>query len=131
MEICRHLFAIYDENVMMVHMVRKWCKQFKTRWESIYNKHCGGCSIEVYTDKNRNRIEKLISSDHRITVTKLEAVTGLASCQIYQFIHKLGSGKVSARWVPKIFIEDHLTKEFLMLYHHNSSIIQQIMIGDT
>ncbi|XKL69463.1 hypothetical protein PGB90_007232 [Kerria lacca] len=66
----------------------------------------------------------------------MEAATGLARCQIHQFIHELEFRKIYARWVPKMLTEEHLMKrmasalEFLSLYQQDPPIIQRIVTGD-
>ncbi len=87
MEICRYLVIIYGENVMSVQMISKWCLQFDAGWESIDDIPC--TRHPIHTNENRHRVEKLILSDRLVTVTELEAATGLARCQIYQFIYEL------------------------------------------
>ncbi len=69
-----------------------------------------GHPTKVHADENRLRVEKLILSNHA-TVTELEAATGLERCPIHQFIHKLVFWKICARRVPKLLMEDHLTKK--------------------
>ncbi len=104
------LVAVYGENVMLLQKFRKRCQQFKVRWEWIDDEPRAGHPIDVHTDKNRHLVEKLILSDHWVSVTKLAVVTGLARCQIYQFIHKPNFRKICTRWLPKMPTEDHLMK---------------------
>ncbi len=72
-------------------MIHRWCQQFKAGWELNDDEQCPRYSIEMHTDKNKHRVERLILSDCWAIVTELEAATRLVRCQIYQFIHELGS----------------------------------------
>ncbi len=105
---------------MSVQMIRKWCQQFKAEWEPIKGTWC--FMSLIHTDENGHLVEKLILSYHLITVTELEAATGLAKFQIRQFIRKLGFPKD----LTKMLTEDNLMRSFyfLLLYHRNLSIIQ-------
>ncbi len=65
---------------------------------------CARGSIEVQTDKNRHRVQKLNLRNCWV-VTELKAAAELARCQIQQFIQKLGFRKIYACWVPKMLTE--------------------------
>ncbi|XKL64836.1 hypothetical protein PGB90_004922 [Kerria lacca] len=86
----RRLVAVYGDNVILIQAIRKWCGVFKAGRESIEIEHRAGRSIEMHTEENRRLVEKVILSDRRVTISEVEAATGLARCQIHQFIHELG-----------------------------------------
>ncbi len=73
MDICCCSVAFYGEKVMLAQMIRKWCQQFKAWWELIDDEPRAGCSTELHTHENRHWVEKLILSNHWVTVTELEA----------------------------------------------------------
>ncbi len=45
---------------MPVEMIHKLCQHFKAGKETIGDERCAGCSIEMHTDENIHRVEKLI-----------------------------------------------------------------------
>ncbi len=71
---------------------------FKAVWESI-DDECRVKCYRIVSVENRHRVEKLILSNHRVTVTETEAATGLARYQINLFIHELGFQKVWVRCI--------------------------------
>ncbi len=68
MEIC-YLVAVCGEDNASVND-SQMVSTVQSQWESIDDELCGN-PIEVHTDKNRHRVEKLILNDHRVTVTEL------------------------------------------------------------
>ncbi len=84
-----------------------------------------GVPLKYTLTRTKNRVKKLILSDHLVTVTEMKAADVLVRCQIHEFIHKLDFQKICAGLVQNMLIKDHLMKrrvfalQFFTLYHHD------------
>jgi hypothetical protein len=86
---------------MGVSSVRRWLKHFKDGNTDIADQPLWGRQRTAATERNKQKIEKLIRQDRRITVWEI-AELGVGHHAVQEMMEILGYRKVCSRWVPHL-----------------------------
>ena len=104
---------------------------------SIQDQTRSGRPRTASTERKKGRVDEIIQDDRRVTVDTIARTLGIRHCAVQEMIESLGSGKVCARWVPRLLTEDHkgkrktITSELLQRYRHESDdFLLRIVTGD-
>ena len=109
-EIHRELISVYGEKCMDVKNVRKWCREFQEGRTNVHDE--AGRGRPSVSDETVNKVEELLLADRRLTVREISELLGDVSKTTVDKIltEILLYHKVCARWVPRMFSEQHKTK---------------------
>jgi hypothetical protein len=110
-EIHKQIVAIYDD-VMNRQSVTKWCCEFSAGRIDVHDQQRSGRPSFISDDllqKNEGDIRanwcRMIRELHHI-------ISEVSKTTIHEAVtEKLGNRKLCARWVPKMLMDDHKTKQ--------------------
>ncbi|XP_033229063.1 uncharacterized protein LOC117180682 [Belonocnema kinseyi] len=89
-------------------MVKKWFTEFRCGRTSTSDAERSGCPKEVITPVIVDKIHRMILDDRRVKVREVAEALGISTEQVHHISHEyLDIKKLSARWVPRLFIIDH------------------------
>lgn len=88
----------YSDNVIDIWKVRRWCMLFKEGRTNVFNEGRGGPPVTASKDDNIQRVEQLILEDRHVHIVDFAGSHAIVH-------NRLSFHKVSARWVPKLFIK--------------------------
>ena len=139
-EIHQRLQRAYGSVCMGMSSVRRWVKHFKDGNTSIQDQPRSGRPWTASTECNKERVDKIIQDDRRVTVDTIARTLGIGHYAVPEMIESLGYRKVCAHWVPRLLTEDHkgqwkaITSELLQRYRHEGndfwSVLWQVTKAD-
>ncbi|GFO46311.1 histone-lysine N-methyltransferase SETMAR [Plakobranchus ocellatus] len=93
---------------MSMTQVYQWCSWFKDGRKSLQDESRSGCPNTANNDWNTARVDELIKVDRRVKLKEISLKLDIPKTNVYEIVHgKLGYRKVFARWVPKVFSDEH------------------------
>jgi len=117
--------------------VRRWVKHFKDGNMSIQDQPRSGQPRTASTERNKERVDKIIQDDRHVTVDTTARTLGIGHYAVQEMIESLGYRKVCARCVPRLLTEDHkgqqktITSELLQRYRNKGDdFLLHIVTGD-
>uniref|UniRef100_A0A8D8SXY6 Transposase n=1 Tax=Cacopsylla melanoneura TaxID=428564 RepID=A0A8D8SXY6_9HEMI len=92
---------------MDIKNVRKWCREFAEGRKNVHDE--AGRGRPSVSDETVTKVEELLLADRRITVREIAQLIGDVSKTTVDKILTdiLKYHKVCARWVPRMFTDDH------------------------
>ncbi|GFS08758.1 histone-lysine N-methyltransferase SETMAR [Elysia marginata] len=88
--------------------VYQWCIWFGEGRKSLDDEPKSGCPKSSTNEENTTRVHDLIKCDRRMEIRKVAFKIKIAKSAVHKIVHDtLKYRKMSARWVPKMLIEDH------------------------
>ena len=117
-EIHQRLQRTYGSVCMGASSVWRWMKHFKDGNMSIQHQPRSGRPRTASTERNKERVDKIIQDDKervdkiieddtRVTVDTIARTLGLGHNAVQEMIESLDFRKVCAPWVPRLLTEDH------------------------
>jgi transposase len=100
--IYERLRGVYGDVCMCVSRVRRWVKHFKDGNTDIADQPSCGRQRTAATESNKQKVDKLIRQDRRITVIEIAAQLGVGYHAVQKMMEILGYRKVCSRWVPRL-----------------------------
>jgi len=99
---------VYGDNVMSDGMVRKWFRIFNEGREYVYDEARIG-RPSLVNDDLVHKVNERVRADRRFTISDLPLhFLRISRTLLYDIVSiHLGYRKVCARWVPKMFTEEH------------------------
>ncbi|GFS03288.1 histone-lysine N-methyltransferase SETMAR [Elysia marginata] len=88
--------------------VYQWCTWFGEGRSSLNDGLKSGRPKTSTIEKNNTRVNKLIKCDRRIKISEIALKLEILRSTVHEIVHDtLVYLKVSARWLPKMLMEDH------------------------
>jgi histone-lysine N-methyltransferase SETMAR len=89
----------------------KWCREFSEGRTDVHDEQRNG-RPSLISDDLLQEIEGEIQANQRVTIKQLHHIISEASkTTVHEAVtEKLGYRKLCARWVPKMFTDDHKTE---------------------
>jgi len=107
-DILRRLVEQFRNNTLKKTQVYAWHKQFLEGQEAVENEAHRSRPRTSKTEENIRIVGRILMDDRRMTVAEIASEVGISYGNAQAFItDDLGFRKVSARWVPRLFTEDH------------------------
>ena len=111
--------------------------QFKNERESVKDLPRSGRPSTSRTDENKDRVEKAIMENRRVTIGGLCATLGLTHGTVHRIIDEdLKMSKVSARWVPRMLDDAkkearvNCCEELLTRYQADPGFLKRVVTMD-
>ncbi len=105
-DIHRRLLNVYGDDIIDKSNVHRWMKKFKEGETSVEDKPRSGRPSTATTDTNRQRVDKLIRAERRVTIRELSAQLNCDHIAIQEMVKDLRYRKVCAKWVPRQLTPD-------------------------
>ena len=83
--------------------VYRWVEKFRCGIRDVKTETPPGPEITARTDRNIDRIRKLLEEDRRSSIRLLAELIGTSTWVVYKILHEdLGLSRVCCRWVPRM-----------------------------
>ncbi len=136
-EIHRKIKEMYGESTMTIQQVRRWCVEFKKDCTDLdAEPHSGRPTVQ--TDDAVKRVDDFLRTNWRHTIFELcdEFPTISRHTMHSNITEKLHSWKLCARWVPKMFTENHKVNQmmtshvFQKFHERGNNFLSCLVTGD-
>jgi len=85
-EIHRRLVAVYDEHVMNVASIRKWCTMFRNGRTDVHDAERSG-RPSVITDAFKQKVNRIIRDNRHFTIREVyEQCPGVSRTVVYEIV---------------------------------------------
>jgi len=122
-EVYEDLVNTCGASALSLRIVRRWIIEFRRGRESFEDDHRCGAPRTACAPDNINRVSQLMMKDRRLTVRQIAHTLSMSHERVEKILHcELKMAKVSARWVPRLFTQNHkqqrqaMCAENLVLY---------------
>lgn len=137
-EIHDRLQKQYGDDVLSYRAVTYWASQFRRGRVSVRDDERSGRPVDVTTEENVAKVEKLVMENRRVKISELQEETGLSYGTVSHVLHdQLHLSKVCARWVPRMLtvfdkeIRVDTSKEILSYFEEDEEgFIGSLVTGD-
>jgi hypothetical protein len=108
LKIRRRILLQCGDSCLAQRKAYEWAELFINGRTSVVDKQRPGRPRTAPTDRNTEKVEKLIRADRRLTVDEIADKLGISHGSVHTIIHKkLKFKKVCTRWVPRELTTEH------------------------
>ena len=102
-EIHDELVCTEGEHTASICTIRRWIAKFKCGVTDFKKDAKGGCEVHARTDRNIERVRKLLEEDRRSSIRLLAELIKVSKGTISTILHEdLGLTRLCCRWVPRM-----------------------------
>ena len=108
-EIHGELADVYGSSAPSYAQVKFWVEEFKRGRTSLEDEARSGRPLDATDEEMFKKVRDLVS-DRRIQVEEIAQALGISHGSVSTILHdRLGMRKLTVRWVPKCFSDEHMT----------------------
>ena len=108
-EIHGELADVYGSSAPSYAQVKFWVEEFKRGRTSLEDEARSGRPLDATDEEMFKKVRDLVSY-RRIQVEEIAQALGISHGSVSTILHdRLGMRKLTARWVPKCFSDEHMT----------------------